>query len=56
MRDEITNFDSGNLNTFVTPVGKWFLGGLSTDYQRKWQKSRGSFVLHSMGSGKASSK
>ena len=31
MRDEITNFDSGNLNTFVTPVGKWLLGGLSPE-------------------------
>lgn len=27
MRDEITIFDSGNLNAFVTPVGK-LLGGL----------------------------
>ena len=27
MRDEITNFDLGNLNTFVTSVGEYLLGG-----------------------------
>ena len=27
MRDEITNLDLGNLNTFVTSVGEYLLGG-----------------------------
>ena len=31
MQDEITIFDSGNLNTFVTSVGEYLLGGLSPE-------------------------
>ena len=27
MEDEITIFDSGNLNTFVTSVGEYLFGG-----------------------------